>query len=389
MTALLALDSVTFRYRRAPEPALRDAVKLKSGDGVSPHAAFDAEVEMLEVLREQGYPDATVLVTVVPVPDTPERQDLVARVTPGPHTTFEFAGDAHPKALRRAITSLYRTDYYEEASLEEMRRATVRALRSMGYLSPDARVEAASGVTGDRTVTVIASGGKQVDLKQVEIVGLAREEAAVVAFLFSASEMLESWTMERARRSIGDLMGGVPKTARIQIPDGHITEMPVEGVAVGDLMVVRPGEKLALDGLIEAGASTLDEATFITEIVRRTGCGLLLDVNNAHVSGVNHRRNPQAYIAALPLSEVGEIHLAGFDWDRDAAGAPLLIDTHGAAIAAAVWDLYAFALERLGPTPTLIERDNDIPPLPVLLAEARCAERWIGYARRDRLEASA
>lgn len=140
---------------------------------------------------------------------------------------------------------------------------------------------------------------------------------------------------------------------------------------------------------VEFAASTLDEATFITEIVRRTGCGLLLDVNNAYVSGVNHRRDPQAYIAALPLSEVGEIHLAGFDWDHDAAGAPLLIDTHGAPVAAAVWDLYAFALERLGPTPTLIERDNDIPPLPVLLAEARCAERWIGYARRDRLEASA
>lgn len=140
---------------------------------------------------------------------------------------------------------------------------------------------------------------------------------------------------------------------------------------------------------VEFAASTMDEATFIAEIVRRTGCGLLLDVNNAYVSGVNHRRDPQTYIAALPLSEVGEIHLAGFAEDRDAAGAPLLIDTHGAAIAAAVWELYAFALDRLGPTPTLIERDNDIPPLPVLLAEAQCAERWIGYARRDRLEASA
>jgi uncharacterized protein (UPF0276 family) len=139
---------------------------------------------------------------------------------------------------------------------------------------------------------------------------------------------------------------------------------------------------------VEFAASTLDEATFITEIVRRTGCGLLLDVNNAYVSGVNHQREPQAYIAALPLAEVGEIHLAGFANDQDAAGAPLLIDTHGAPVAVAVWDLYAFALERLGPTPTLIERDNAIPPLPVLLAEARCAERWIGYARRDRLEAS-
>ncbi len=140
---------------------------------------------------------------------------------------------------------------------------------------------------------------------------------------------------------------------------------------------------------IEFAASTLDEATFITEIVRRTGCGLLLDVNNAYVSGVNHRRDPQAYIAALPLSEVGEIHLAGFAEDRDAAGAPLLIDTHGTAIAAAVWELYAFALERLGPTPTLIERDNDIPPLSVLIAETQCAERWIGSARRNRLEVSA
>ena len=140
---------------------------------------------------------------------------------------------------------------------------------------------------------------------------------------------------------------------------------------------------------VEFAASELDEAAFITEIVRRTGCGLLLDVNNAHVSGVNHRRDPQAYIAALPLAEVGEIHLAGFAEDRDAAGAPLLIDTHGSSVAAAVWDLYAFALERLGPTPTLIERDNNIPPLVVLIAEARCAERWIESVRRDRAEVAA
>ena len=140
---------------------------------------------------------------------------------------------------------------------------------------------------------------------------------------------------------------------------------------------------------VEFAASTLDEATFITEIVRRTGCGLLLDVNNAYVSGINHHWNPQAYIAALPLAAVGEIHLAGFAEDQDAAGAPLLIDTHGAPIAAAVWELYAFALERLGPTPTLIERDNDIPPLAVLIAEAQCAERWIRYVQRDRAVAAA
>ena len=140
---------------------------------------------------------------------------------------------------------------------------------------------------------------------------------------------------------------------------------------------------------LEFAASTLDEATFITEIIRRTGCGLLLDVNNAYISSVNHHRDPQAYLAALPLAAVGEIHLAGFAEDQDAAGAPLLIDTHGAPIAAAVWELYAVALDRLGPTPTLIERDHNIPPLAVLIAEARCAEELIRQARHDQIEVAA
>ena len=93
------------------------------------------------------------------------------------------------------------------------------------------------------------------------------EEAAVVAFLFSVSEMLESWTMERARRSIGDLMSGVPKTARIEFPGGDTAEMAVEDVSIGDLMVVRPGEKLALDGAIESGTSSLDEAAITGESI--------------------------------------------------------------------------------------------------------------------------
>lgn len=140
---------------------------------------------------------------------------------------------------------------------------------------------------------------------------------------------------------------------------------------------------------VEFAASTFDEATFITEIIQRTGCGLLLDVNNAYVSGINHQRDPYAYLAALPLAAVGEIHLAGFAEDQDAAGARLLIDTHGEPIAEAVWALYAFALERLGPTPTLIERDNNLPSLATLIAEAECADRWIGYVQHDRAETPA
>ncbi|MDF2464769.1 MAG: hypothetical protein K0Q43_3004 [Ramlibacter sp.] len=126
---------------------------------------------------------------------------------------------------------------------------------------------------------------------------------------------------------------------------------------------------------VEYECSTMDEAQFLSEVVRRCGCGLLLDVNNAYVSAVNHGRDAQAFISALPLSAVGQIHLAGFDEDRDSAGSRLLIDTHAAAIDAAVWALYDATLRMAGPLPTLIERDNNIPALEVLCAEAQRAER--------------
>lgn len=125
---------------------------------------------------------------------------------------------------------------------------------------------------------------------------------------------------------------------------------------------------------VEFAASTFSETGFIGEVVRRTGCGLLLDINNAYVSCVNHGRDPRAYIDALPLTATGEIHLAGFAQDADSLGAPLLIDSHGAAVAEVVWDLYRSVVERIGATPTLIERDHDIPEFSVLLAEAQYAD---------------
>jgi hypothetical protein len=133
------------------------------------------------------------------------------------------------------------------------------------------------------------------------------------------------------------------------------------------LLLENPSTYLAYAG------STIDEASFLAEVVRRTGCGLLLDVNNAYVSGVNHGCDPWRLIDALPADAVREIHLAGFAEDLDGAGDRLLIDHHGAAVDAAVWALYERALERLGPVPTLIERDNDLPAFEVLEAEARRA----------------
>ncbi|MCX2542145.1 DUF692 domain-containing protein [Pseudomonas sp. COW5] len=120
--------------------------------------------------------------------------------------------------------------------------------------------------------------------------------------------------------------------------------------------------------------STIDEAEFIREVIRRSGCGLLLDVNNVYVSCINHQRDPLAYLDALPLHAVGEIHLAGFAEDSDSLGDRLLIDDHGAPIDQTVWSLYRQALERVGPVATLIERDNQVPAFDVLLAEAQQAD---------------
>ena len=133
---------------------------------------------------------------------------------------------------------------------------------------------------------------------------------------------------------------------------------------------------------LEFATSDRSEPEFIRDILQRTGCGLLLDVNNVYVSSINHGRDPYAYIRALAGLWIGEIHLAGFARDRDAAGDPLLIDSHGAPIAEAVWHLYEFTLQQLGPAPTLIERDQNIPSLATLCTEAQQAElRLAGAAR--------
>jgi len=141
---------------------------------------------------------------------------------------------------------------------------------------------------------------------------------------------------------------------------------------------------------LEFEASTMDEASFLREVLRRTGCGLLLDVNNAFVSATNHGRDAWAFIDALPLERVQQIHLAGFARELDAAGDPLLIDSHGSPIDAAVWALYERTIGRLGrAVPTLIERDQDIPSLAVLLAEAGQAEqRMAGALAPSEMEAA-
>ena len=117
------------------------------------------------------------------------------------------------------------------------------------------------------------------------------------------------------------------------------------------------------------------EVDFLREITRRTGCGLLLDVNNVFVSAVNQKTDPMAYLNDFPLDQVGELHLGGHDEDHDDQGAPLLIDSHGAPVVDPVWALYDHVIARGGPRPTLIEWDTDVPDWPELRAEAERADR--------------
>ncbi len=153
----------------------------------------------------------------------------------------------------------------------------------------------------------------------------------------------------------------------------HIDETQA---AVGRMLLENPST------YVRFAESDIPETEFLCEIVRRTGCGLLLDVNNVEVQAGNHGFDPYAYLADFPLEAVGEIHLAGYAEASDDAGAELRIDAHDSPVRPRVWSLYRAVIARIGPKPTLIEWDNDVPDWPTLYAEARRADAEARAAAR-------
>ncbi len=166
---------------------------------------------------------------------------------------------------------------------------------------------------------------------------------------------------------LNDLLPLPYTEATLQRVADHIDE--VQEVVGRQMLLENPSSYLAFD------ESTLEETEFLREIARRTGCGLLLDVNNVFVSATNLETDPISYIDAFPLDLVGEIHLAGHDEDHDDHGKPLLIDSHGREVAEPVWALYEHVIAKGGARPSLIEWDTDVPDWPVLEAEASRAAR--------------
>ena len=132
---------------------------------------------------------------------------------------------------------------------------------------------------------------------------------------------------------------------------------------------------------VRFGMSEIPETEFLDAIARRTGCGLLLDVNNIEVCAGNHDFDPLTYLDAFPLEHVGEIHLAGYAETEDDSGYPLRIDAHDSPVRPGVWALYERVIARIGAKPTLIEWDNDVPDWATLHEEARRADRFAAKAR--------
>jgi uncharacterized protein (UPF0276 family) len=122
-------------------------------------------------------------------------------------------------------------------------------------------------------------------------------------------------------------------------------------------------------------SSTMSETGFLRAVAQRTGCALLLDINNVFVSANNHGFSASAYLAEFPLERVGEIHLAGHSEQEDDENELLLIDSHDRAVSDPVWKLYADVVSKIGPVPTLIEWDSKLPDWPVLREEAQMARR--------------
>ncbi|MGH8316021.1 MAG: MNIO family bufferin maturase [Steroidobacterales bacterium] len=205
-----------------------------------------------------------------------------------------------------------------------------------------------------------------------------------IGLSLGSAEGLDARHLQRLRRVIERVEPGLVSE--------HLSWSVVDGIYLGDLLPL-PMTEEALDVvcrhvdqvqsrlqrriLIENPStylrfkhSTIPEWEFLASVARRTGCGILCDVNNIYVSACNHGWDASNYLAALPADAIGEIHLAGHSVHQLDSGTALRIDDHGSRVAPAVWKLYVEALERFGPVATLIEWDTDVPALDMLLDEA-------------------
>lgn len=239
----LSSPGLSFLTRRL----LRRSIRLERGEPVPESAAFDIEVELADALRRRGYPDPRVTVAVAP--SGRRKADVTVAVEPGPRARFAFEGDRPPRALRPEIASLYRTDFYEPASLEEMKEAAVQAFRSRGHPDPRGAVEVRREADDSRTVLIRSEAGPRLGLEELRIAGVDAETARAVAAAFPG-------TLART-----ELAAGLPGADRRLLAEMRVQGFPsatVSGRSVergGSLLVVGvvPGERQLLKEVAIAG----------------------------------------------------------------------------------------------------------------------------------------
>ena len=246
-------------------------------------------------------------------------------------------------------------------------------IHAENYLAPSPALQAVERLRGDYPLSLHAVG-----LSLGSADGLDEAHLARVAALVRRLE--PAWVSDHLSWSVS---GGRYFNDLLPLP---YTEEALEVVVrnVGRLQETL-GRQVAIEnpscylGFVH---STLSEPEFLSELVRQSGCGLLLDANNIVVTAHNLRLDAGDWLAGLPAESITEYHLAGHAVN-DADGQPILIDDHGSRVSEGVWALYAEVVKRFGPRPTLIEWDTDIPPLAVLLDEAARADRVIRAGGRD------
>jgi uncharacterized protein (UPF0276 family) len=251
-------------------------------------------------------------------------------------------------------------------------------IHAENYLAPSPALQALERLRADYPLSLHAVG-----LSVGSADGLDEAHLARVAAL--AKRLEPAWVSDHLSWSV---LGGRYFNDLLPLP---YTEEALEVVVrnVGRLQDAL-GRQVAIENpscYLGFAHSTLSEPEFLSELVRRSGCGLLLDANNIVVTAHNLRLDPATWLAGLPAASITEYHLAGHAVN-DADGQPILIDDHGSKVSEGVWALYAEVLKRFGPRPTLIEWDTDIPPLGVMLDEAARADRVIQAGGRDAARAA-
>jgi uncharacterized protein len=246
-------------------------------------------------------------------------------------------------------------------------------IHAENYLAPSPALSAVERLRADYPLSLHAVG-----LSVGSADGLDEAHLARVAAL--AKRLEPAWVSDHLSWSV---LGGRYFNDLLPLP---YTEEALEVVVrnVGRLQEAL-GRQVAIENpscYLGFAHSTLSEPEFLSELVRRSGCGLLLDANNVVVTAHNLGLDAADWLAGLPAPSIVEYHLAGHAVN-DADGQPILIDDHGSKVGEDVWALYAEVLKRFGARPTLIEWDTDIPPLAVLLDEAARADRVIRAGGRD------